>query len=138
MLVEFQVNSSICLCCGVMASTQKYNVDQQKNRISKMKKDYLRIECNKRRNQVLNKKQRFQKLLERQKEIEQGKVEKRKLIESKRQERDMKRKQRNKAWCKLNKKGQPILKERINYLLKELEIHLTLMSSHASMLKGLV
>ncbi|KAM3183209.1 hypothetical protein ACTXT7_010785 [Hymenolepis weldensis] len=104
-----------------MPPPKKYNPDQYKSPNFKTKKDCLRIEGNKECGQTNDKKQRFQNLMKRQKEIEQGKVEKRKLIESKRQERNVKRKQRNKAWCKLTKKGQPILKERINYLLKELE-----------------
>ena len=48
-------------------------------------------------------------------------MEKRKQIEAKRQARQERRIERNKAWRKLTKKGQPIMKERINYMLKELE-----------------
>ncbi|VUZ53837.1 unnamed protein product [Hymenolepis diminuta] len=104
-----------------MPSPKVCSPDQHKSPNFKSKKNCLRTTSNKKRSQTNDKKERFQKLMEKQKEIEQGKAEKRKLIESKRQERYVKRKQRNKAWCKLTKKGQPILKERINYLLKELE-----------------
>lgn len=49
------------------------------------------------------------------------KKEKRKEIDAKRRAREERRTERNKAWRKLTKRGQPIMKERINYMLKELE-----------------
>ncbi|KAL7065092.1 hypothetical protein AAHC03_05397 [Spirometra sp. Aus1] len=63
----------------------------------------------------------FKKLMQVQQQHELAKKEKKLLIEAKRKAREEKRTERNKVMRKLTKKGQPIMKDRISYMLKQLE-----------------
>ncbi|CAH8536261.1 unnamed protein product [Schistosoma bovis] len=66
------------------------------------------------------KKAKFHELIARQKQIKDIKIEKKKAIEKKREERLHKRKERNISMQKLTRKGQPVMKHRIKLLLKQL------------------
>ncbi|KAL5110162.1 hypothetical protein TcWFU_003876 [Taenia crassiceps] len=81
----------------------------------------VKLDSNRKTDQTNAKKERFVQLMQHQRMTEQSKKAKRQMINAKRQAREEKRTERNKAWRKLTKKGQPIMKERINYMLKELE-----------------
>ncbi|KAL5966757.1 hypothetical protein TSMEX_005495, partial [Taenia solium] len=81
----------------------------------------VRLDSNRKTDQANAKKERFIQLMQQQRKTEQSKKAKRQMIMAKRQAREEKRMERNRAWRKLTKKGQPIMKERINYMLKELE-----------------
>lgn len=87
----------------------------------KRKGSRVKVDFNRKNNQLNARKERFIQLMQQQREIEQSKKAKRQMIMAKRQAREEKRAERNKAWRKLTKKGQPIMKDRINYMLKELE-----------------
>ncbi|CAH8568473.1 unnamed protein product [Schistosoma rodhaini] len=66
------------------------------------------------------KKTKFYELIARQKQIKNIKLEKKKAIEKKREERLHNRKERNISMQKLTRKGQPVMKHRIKLLLKQL------------------
>uniref|UniRef100_A0A5K3FJ39 Coiled-coil domain-containing protein 86 n=1 Tax=Mesocestoides corti TaxID=53468 RepID=A0A5K3FJ39_MESCO len=68
-----------------------------------------------------SKKVQFKQLMQQQRVQEIAKKEKRQMILEKRKAREKKRRERNVAWRKLTKKGQPVMKERIKYMLAELE-----------------
>ncbi|VDK31953.1 unnamed protein product [Taenia asiatica] len=87
----------------------------------KRKGSRVGLDSNRKADHANAKKERFIQLMQQQRKTEQSKKAKRQMIAAKRQAREEKRMERNRAWRKLTKKGQPIMKERINYMLKELE-----------------